>query len=130
MSTRPPSVLAVDDDPELLWMLELCLRASGWRVRCAVDGGDAVRLHRPGAFDCVLLDVQMPRLDGDATLRALRAVEPTLPVVLMSGRPLPTALAALVRARRCGFLRKPFDAPSAVAALWDARDERRLRGAS
>ncbi len=48
------------------------------------DGAQAVAAHRPGAFDVLLLDVEMPALDGFSAARAIRAVDPDVPIVFVT----------------------------------------------
>jgi CheY-like chemotaxis protein len=112
-------VVVADDDPVIRGMVaEMLRRALGVVVAGAADGAEALDVLRlPGVNARVLvLDMQMPVLDGPATLRALRS-DPALrdlPVVAMS------AAAAESEARAAGcdlFLRKPFPTTALVAAV-------------
>jgi CheY-like chemotaxis protein len=81
------SVLVVDDEPAVLRLLDVALRHYGFAVRLAWGGEQAVEQlgrHRDST-DLVLLDVQMPGLDGPQTLALLREVDPDVPVVIMTG---------------------------------------------
>jgi CheY-like chemotaxis protein len=82
-----PALLVVDDEDTIRGLLETGLRAHGFRVWAAATGAEGVALYRRQAADIALalLDVHMPGLDGPATARALRALDPTLPVLFMSG---------------------------------------------
>ena len=106
------TVLVVDDEPTVRAFAAEILVGAGYRVITADDGEQALRLLRghTAAFDAVLLDLTMPRLDGGHTLLALRLLDPALPVVLMSGHS-----ESLVAQRFAGhgvadFLAKPFAA--------------------
>jgi two-component system KDP operon response regulator KdpE len=82
-----PIVLLVDDEPVLLRLLEINLRAAGMQVRTASNGADAVRSASEVAPDAVVLDLGLPDMDGGdviARLRDLEALAAT-PVVVMSG---------------------------------------------
>jgi len=103
-------VLVVDDEPAVLAMLDFALRSHAFVVRRASGGAAAVdtfRRHR-ATVAAVLLDVQMPEMDGPQTLSALREIEPGVCCVFMSGntgRYAPEELRALGAAQ---VLQKPF----------------------
>ena len=70
-TTDRPSILVVDDEPDLRELLESALADSNYDIRCASDGEQAlaaIREHHPHA---VVLDINMPRLDGFGVLKAL-----------------------------------------------------------
>jgi two-component system, cell cycle sensor histidine kinase and response regulator CckA len=81
------TVLLVDDDPLVRSTTRRLLERSGWLVHEAHDGtaGLAAFMEAPEKFTVVLSDVRMPGLTGPAMVRQLRAVAPTVPVVLFSG---------------------------------------------
>jgi CheY-like chemotaxis protein len=82
-----PRVLLADDDPDVLALLTAVLEHNGFEVLAAQGGPEAVELYRKHQAEIavVLLDVQMPVLDGPATLVAIRQVNPAVPCCLMSG---------------------------------------------
>ncbi len=84
-----PTVLVVDDDAAVRTLLDVGLRHHGFTVLPAASGAEAVEQWRrqPDAVAVVLLDVQMPGMDGPQTLRALRALAPDLPCCFMTGNP-------------------------------------------
>jgi two-component system chemotaxis response regulator CheY len=67
-----PSILAVDDSASMRYMLAFTLRNAGFDVTEAVDGQDAWEKAAGRAFDLVLTDQNMPRLDGIGLTRRLR----------------------------------------------------------
>jgi DNA-binding NtrC family response regulator len=83
----PCFVLVVDDDPSVLTSLVRALRLRGFAVLTATTGTQAVQLYRRyrRAISVVLVDVQMPDLDGPQTLAALRQIDPDLRCCFMSG---------------------------------------------
>jgi two-component system, cell cycle sensor histidine kinase and response regulator CckA len=115
-ATAPPpqaasaTVLVVDDEPEVrtvaLRMVERC----GYRAVGAADGQEAVDLVRdaPGRFDCVLLDLTMPRLGGEDALREIRQLAPALPVLLCSGYPAQELTERFAGKGLSGFVQKPY----------------------
>ncbi|HEY2806382.1 MAG TPA: sigma-54 dependent transcriptional regulator [Gemmatimonadales bacterium] len=111
--SRAPQVLIVDDEANLRRMVSAVLVADGFRTAEAASGEEAIAAVQRRRPDAVLLDLQMPGLDGLATLERLGAETPGLPVVMMSGR---AGLQDAVRATRLGahhFLEKPL-APETV----------------
>jgi two-component system, OmpR family, response regulator MprA len=80
-----PSVLVAEDNPSFQSLFEVWLQSCGFAVRLASDGVEALAsIVNEGMPDAVVLDVNMPRLDGLELCRILRRVEPLLPVVIVS----------------------------------------------
>jgi DNA-binding NtrC family response regulator len=114
--TRLPHILAVDDQRAIRLMLESGLSLNGFRVSCARNGTEALAAASTGEFDAVISDIYMPDGDGLTMVQELRALFPTLPIILMTAQ---GSLELAVRAVEEGatdFIAKPFDV-SAVAAL-------------
>ena len=82
-------VLVVDDEPAVRRVAARMLRRLGYEPDEAAGGSEALARVRgePGAYALVILDLDMPGMDGRACLRALRAVEPEIPVVISTGLP-------------------------------------------
>jgi DNA-binding response OmpR family regulator len=75
MSTKKPTILIADDDPEILTMLGIRLSKKGYQVLEAVDGHQTLSLARKHHPDLVLLDVMMPGKNGWEVAKELRADE-------------------------------------------------------
>lgn len=106
------SLLLAEDDAELRGCLAQALRLLGFEPVQAEDGARALQLFRAGIPDLAgaLLDCDMPRLGGVEVLRELRRTAPSLPVLLMSGRPQRRAISRLHAGEEpSGFLPKPFN---------------------
>ncbi|WP_041652346.1 response regulator transcription factor [Allomeiothermus silvanus] len=78
-------VLVVEDEPEIAEILEGYLRRDGYRTERAADGKAALGLYRAAKPDLVLLDIQLPELDGLEVLRRIRA-DGNTPVILVTAR--------------------------------------------
>ena len=107
-------ILIVDDDVELVGLLRFALQAAGYDVVTAFDGEQALLRHREAGPDLVILDVNLPRLDGFEVLRTLRQ-ESQVPVMMLTVR---AAEEDEVRGLDLGaddYLRKPFS-PRALLA--------------
>jgi two-component system, cell cycle sensor histidine kinase and response regulator CckA len=105
---RPGTILLVEDEPALLRLGAGALRAAGHQVLVAEDGYAALEMLEAGAAPGLLVsDVSMPGMDGVALARAVRALRPGLPVLLLSGYAA-SALAVNLPAEGWHFLAKPF----------------------
>lgn len=106
---RAAKILVAEDDEDL--RLTLCdwLALSGYAVTEARDGLEALELASREAFDVVLTDLRMPRCDGLTLLNALRARDPDIAVVFLSGQAtLTEVIEALRQGRSFDFLQKPI----------------------
>lgn len=101
--TRPLRILLVDDDDDVREMLTLELASAGYAVDAAASGAEALSRARSTPPDLLLLDFQMPGMDGGEVIDGVRATSRlrTLPVVLV------TAAASVPADTTIGFLRKP-----------------------
>lgn len=100
-----PVVLLVDNEPVVRAVLAEVLRQSGFDVRTAGSGAEAVEMARHTLPALVLMDVQMPGLSGWDALDRLHEARPTLPVLMMSGADFRDE--ALARGA-AGFIAKPY----------------------
>jgi PAS domain S-box-containing protein len=102
---RGARVLAVDDDPAVLPLLERMLRTLGFEVTCATNGREAIEALEQGPLDLVVTDVAMPEMDG---LTVARAAEPKgVPVLFVTGC-TPEELAQRGLSSGAAVLQKPF----------------------
>jgi two-component system nitrogen regulation response regulator NtrX len=82
-----PTVLIIDDEPNIRRMVGALLSAEGYTVREAADGRAGARAATDAEPDAVLLDLMMPGPnDGLQALQAIREAAPDVPVIMMSGR--------------------------------------------
>jgi DNA-binding response OmpR family regulator len=96
----------VVDDPSLLSMIRILLMTSGFRVETARNGADALEKTRNAVFGLVLLDLEMPVMDGREFFRAFRAENQNTPVLILSAH---GAVEARDELRAEGAVAKPFD---------------------
>src|ERR1700722_9938085 len=86
MSSLQNSVLVVDDEPALRKALRTSLIASGFEVEEARDGEEALLTARRHAFDLVLLDINMPGINGIDACRRMRGISPRAGIVMVTVR--------------------------------------------
>ena len=104
------TVLLADDEEAVRAVGARMLQAIGLDVVTAADGREAVEMYRrePRRFDCVILDLTMPHMDGEAALRQLRRIDPDARVVLSSGYDEQEVTARFGEAGLAGFIQKPY----------------------
>ncbi len=112
-----PRVLVVDDDPDVLASLERGLRLSGFEVATAVDGAEALRSATETRPDAIVLDINMPVLDGVSVVTALRAMDNDVPVCVLSARSSVDDRVAGLEAGADDYLVKPFVLQELVARV-------------
>ena len=116
------TVLVVEDEEMLRELTEMLLIGLGYSVLTAKDGIEAVEVFRQHVheIDCVLCDMNMPRMNGWETLTALRQVTPGLPVILSSGYSEVQVMANEHREEPQAFLKKPYQRVQLREALQKA----------
>ena len=110
MNDRHRAVLVVDDDPDISEIVTIILGLHAVPVVTARDGAEALALlHESHDFGLVLLDLMMPKMDGAAFLRQLKAApEPArTPIIVMSGNRETATTATTLGAD--GYLLKPIE---------------------
>lgn len=114
------TVLVVDDDDLFLRVCSGVLRRAGLTVETVNDPTRALERIEQRHFDAIVSDVCMPSINGISLLRAVREVDHSVPVVLMTGAPtLETAISAIDLGVH-KFMPKPFDVDAFVSAVKDA----------
>jgi CheY-like chemotaxis protein len=104
------TVLVVDDEETVRTVASRMLESLGYRVVQAVDGQEAVERFRaaPDQFSWVLLDLTMPRLDGEQAYAEMKRLRPDVRVVLMSSYTEREVGPRFAGKELAGFLQKPF----------------------
>jgi two-component system nitrogen regulation response regulator NtrX len=120
------SVLIVDDEKNILVTLSRALRVEGFEVDVAGSGAMALEKHKTKSYDAVLLDVQLPDLDGLEVLRRLKTDREDLPVIVMSGHGTIDTAVAATRNGAHDFLEKPIGTERLLVSLAGALDRGRL----
>ncbi len=125
-SNARPRVIFIDDDADLLAAQAQGLDIAGFSVRAFSNGPDALK-HITAEFDGVVMsDVRMPRMDGLGVFRHVQAIDPDIPVILLTGHgDVPMAVQAL-KDGAWDFLAKPFPMDDLVASLRRASSKRQL----
>ena len=109
----PATILIVEDDESLRYLLKEYLESRGYKVFATDDGYDAIEIYKMNIekIDLVLIDIGLPTIDGITTFRKIRQINPNACVVLTSGYFLPESDPATLMAEEGlnGFIQKPYD---------------------
>ena len=127
MDDGPPRVLIVDDERANLQALEATLGGQGYEVTGFADPTSALAAFRPDAFDLLLTDLVMPGIGGLTLMHELRARDPDLAVVIMTGE---GSIASAVEAMRDGaldYVLKPLKLSTLLPVISRALTVRDLR---
>ena len=81
------TILCIDDDPNVLEIHKALLESNGYRVLIARDGPTGIALARKHSVHAVVLDFNMPGMNGDQAAQVLMEEQPSTPVIIWSGRP-------------------------------------------
>lgn len=109
-------ILVIEDDPALLRTLAATLRDEEYAVDTAPDGETGLYKAREYAYDAIVLDVMLPRLDGWQVLAALRPAV-TTPVIMLTARYTPPDRVKGLNGGADDYLTKPFDVEELLARL-------------
>jgi len=77
-------ILLVDDEPDLLLVIGKTIETWGYEVLVASSGKEAIEAVKDKRVDMLILDYQMPEMDGITTLRQIREIDPQIPVVMFT----------------------------------------------
>ena len=115
-----PRILVVDDNDDNLYTLKLHLDLEGYtNIETARDGEEAIARLKASAFDLVLLDVMMPKLDGISVLKELKrdATLRFIPVILVTAKADTRDIVNGLEAGGDDYLTKPFEQAALVARV-------------
>ena len=127
VAATPLRILLADDHPANRKVVEIMLAATAMEMVAVEDGRQALDAFAEGGFDLVLMDMQMPVMDGLSATRAIRALEadqglPRTPMVMLTANAMAEHVAAGRAAGADGHLTKPVTLASLFEAIRSALD--------
>jgi len=125
MPQAAPVVFVVDDDVSVRESLELLIRQLGWQVETFISAHDFLAYPRVSVPGCLILDVQLPGLNGLALQKRIAGERAHLPIIFITGHgDVPMSVEAM-KGGAAEFLTKPFDDQVLVDAIQDAIERSR-----
>jgi nitrogen-specific signal transduction histidine kinase/CheY-like chemotaxis protein len=121
-------LLVVDDEEAIRDVMSIILKARGFNVLTASDGEDAVHVFKNNvsSIDAVLLDMTMPRMNGEEAFVRIKALRRDVPVILMSGYTEGQTAGAFNHNGLDGFIQKPFKIEDITSVLRTVLERRRV----
>ena len=117
------TILIVEDDRDVRNMLGRIIQGQGYATIEAVDGTDAIRVHREhGHVDLIILDVVMPGKNGKETLDEIAVADPRVKVIFVSGHTGDVATDQGIHSESVDFLQKPLSVPVLLAKVREVLD--------
>ena len=119
-------ILVIDDEAEIRRSVRMILEYDGYDVLEASSGPEGVALAEKETPDLVFLDVKMPGMDGLEALQRIKAVNDTLPVVIISGHGTVSTAVEATKAGAFDFIEKPLASERVLLTIRNALDQTRL----
>lgn len=125
--SKPNNILAVDDEPSMLRLLEISLKQAGYQPVLASNGYEALELLRKGGIDLVISDLHMPIKDGLQLLAAMQQEHLEVPAIIVTAQ---GEISTAVEAMKLGasdYILRPFDLSTLEIAITRALSLKRLK---
>ena len=116
-ASQPKAVLLIDDDESLRRVVEYNLHEEGYRVLTAADGAAGWRMFQAETVDLVLTDVRMPEMDGVEVLTRIKAMQPDVPVIMLTAHGTIDSAVEAMKLGAFDYLTKPFNREQLKAAV-------------
>jgi len=128
------TILVVDDEKNYLLVLSAVLEEEGYEVLTAQSGHKALEIQESSDLDLILTDMKMPGMDGIRLLEKIKALDPDLPVIMMTAHGTVDKAVEAMQKGAYSYILKPFDnerltiyVKKAVAMYQVVKENRRLR---
>jgi two-component system NtrC family response regulator len=125
--TDTQTVLVIDDDESLRRVMEYHLREEGYRVVTSADGRAGLEQFQAGPVDLVIADIRMPEMDGMELLARVKAMQPDMPVVILTAHGTIDSAVEAMKLGATDYLTKPFSRDALKAAVRKALEVGALR---
>ncbi|NJD56579.1 MAG: sigma-54-dependent Fis family transcriptional regulator [Nitrospirae bacterium] len=120
------TILIVEDKDSMAQMLRETLETEGYHIIIASDGQKGIRCIRDSHLDLVLTDLKLPKKDGIEVLKAAKAENPLMPVIMMTAFGTVETAVAAMKEGAADFITKPFDTDHLIILIRRALENQRL----
>lgn len=110
-------ILVVDDDPDIRESLSDMLSHEGYAVQSAATGNEALRYAKQEQYGAALLDIQLPDLNGLSVLKVMMELDPSLPIIILTGNATPENTIGSLTKGAFAYLTKPYNSQELKAIL-------------
>jgi len=114
------TVLIIDDDDQLRKSFDKLLKEEAYQVKCAASGEAGLELVRHELPDLIILDMRLPGMNGLETFKAIHAIEPKLPVIIMTAFGTTETAIEATKIGAFDYVLKPFDIPDMLGIIEQA----------
>lgn len=111
------SILIADDNEHNRYIARFLLEDAGHQIEQAENGNDAVKLAQQGSYDLVLMDIQMPGMDGIEATKLLKSEGFSVPIVALTAKAMRGDREEILAAGCDGYISKPFEVDAFVAEV-------------
>jgi DNA-binding NtrC family response regulator len=119
-------VLLVDDEKEFLEIMSERMRARGMEVTTTDSADQALAIIEKQTFDAIIMDFQMPEMDGMEALKAIKKKRPELQIILLTGYATVEKTVEAMKIGAADFLEKPADLEALTEKIKKAKTEKML----
>lgn len=120
-------ILVVDDEQSMREFLEIMLKKEDYKVSVASNGEEVLKLLERDIFDLVLLDVRMPRMDGIAVLRRIKALAPETIVIMITAYASHDTAVKAMKEGAYDYITKPFKIDEIKLIIKNALEKKNLQ---
>jgi len=119
-------ILIIDDDDQLRKSFDKLLTEEGYEVKSAASGEAGLELIQPMSPDLVIVDIRLPGINGLETYRAIRRLDPKLPVIIMTAYGTTETAIEATKMGAFDYILKPFEVPEMLAVIKQALEAGRF----
>ena len=125
-NSRKGTILVVDDEEIMREILETLLTREGYEVKLAASGEAGLELARSRPFDCAVVDIMMPGINGIETLDELRRIDEDLAVIIITAFGSIESAISAMKSGAFDYITKPFKNDEVLVVIRNAMERRRL----
>lgn len=114
---HPIKILTIEDDPNIVDLIQLYMKKSGFSSISAYDGEEGLKLFYNESPDCIILDIMLPKLDGWEVCKIIRLEDKHVPIIMLTGK---GEIYDIIKGLEMGaddYIVKPFDPNELVARV-------------
>jgi len=126
LGTSHASILLVDDEKQFLSIFAQRLERRGLKIEIAASGEEAIERSSKTEFDAIVLDMEMPGMDGVTTLKRLKSANPDLQVIILTGHATTEKIVEAMKEKAMDYLEKPVDLNKLLAKIEEAQQKKIL----